>query len=90
MHEIECVITGRVQMVGFRVFAEHRAKMLGLVGYVENTNEGKVHMVAQGDRPRLQQFIEYMRNGPPVAQVDDVSVNWREPVNIFERFEIRI
>jgi acylphosphatase len=49
MKAIDVVVAGRVQRVGFRAFTRRNALMLGVKGYVENTEDGRVHAVLEGD-----------------------------------------
>ena len=85
---IECVIRGRVQMVLFRDFAKRKADALGLTGTVENMPGGTVKVVAEGEEARLKEFLEFLREGPLFARVDDVSVIWQEPQSKFHNFQI--
>lgn len=67
---------GDVQGVGFRFFAERHARHLGLRGYVRNRYDGAVEVEAEGDAAALEQFLNQLRQGPRLAQVQDVHVNW--------------
>jgi acylphosphatase len=74
MKAIDVVISGRVQKVGFRAFTRRHALMLGVKGYVENTSDGKVHAVLEGDGHQVDKLLELIRQGPSVSQVRDVRV----------------
>jgi len=69
------LISGRVQGVGFRWFAETTASREGLHGWVRNTPDGKVEAMAEGDSDALQRFEHAVRHGPPSARVDAVEVD---------------
>jgi acylphosphatase len=71
-------ITGRVQGVSYRRWAQANAKGLGLRGYVRNMADGPVEAVLAGDAERLDAFAEAALAGPPGAQVDEVK---RSPAN---------
>lgn len=86
--EIECKVTGRVQLVMFRDFATRRARRFGLVGTVQNLEDGSVWVVAQGDEEILLEYIEELKKGPILARVDGVEVSWREPQKAFSGFAI--
>jgi hypothetical protein len=58
------VISGRVQMVGFRAFAEMRAQALAVTGYVRNLATGEVEVVAEGDRRLLEELVGALRGVP--------------------------
>lgn len=89
MKEIECVITGRVQLVLFRDFTQRRARVLGLSGTVENMPDGSVKVAAQGNEEKLNQLITQLRKGSLLSRVDDVVVIWRQPRVRFTDFVIR-
>jgi len=88
MHEIHCMVAGRVQMVMYRDFASRRARSLGLTGFVSNLEDGTVEMVAQGERAALEELVEHLKKGPLLARVENVDVEWREPQGLYEGFEI--
>lgn len=86
--EVEVAVTGKVQMVFFRVFAKECADALGLVGFVRNEPDGSVHIIAQGEEEDLKQLIAQLYEGPQMAQVEDVQVSWRDPKERFQEFRI--
>ena len=88
MNEIYCIITGLVQMVMFRNFAQRKARSLGLTGTVRNLPDGTVEVVAQGDGEKLEALIKRLRAGSLLSRVDDVRVTWREPKAAFGGFHI--
>jgi len=69
-------ITGDVQGVGFRFFAERHARQLGLEGYVRNRVDGVVEVEAEGSAGALEQFLSELRRGPRAARVEEVNVSW--------------
>jgi acylphosphatase len=83
------VIEGRVQMVGFRAFAQSRARTRGVTGTVRNLGTGQVEVVAEGDKVLLEEFLEELRRGPRSAQVRDVMVSWERPRGEFRDFSVR-
>lgn len=88
MKEIQCIITGRVQMVMFRDFARRKARSLGLVGTAWNLDSGSVEVIAQGSNEKLEKFIEKLREGSLLSRVNKVEVVWREPKANFKDFHI--
>lgn len=83
------VISGHVQMVGFRAFVEMRAPRYGATGYVRNLPTGGVEVVAEGDRALLEEFLSDLRKGPRGARVDQLSVSWEPPGGEFYDFSVR-
>jgi len=73
------IISGRVQGVGFRFFAETAAMREGIDGWVRNLPDGRVEVAAEGDADAMDRFERAMRHGPPAARVDDVDVTENVP-----------
>ena len=55
--EILCVISGKVQRVGYRDFVARAAKDHALVGYVRNKDDGTVEVLAQGTPEALYEHV---------------------------------
>ena len=72
----QAVVTGRVQGVGYRFFAQERAVAQGLGGAVRNLPNGSVEVEAEGPRAALDEYLRELRQGPPAARVTDVAVRW--------------
>ncbi|MBS1767542.1 MAG: acylphosphatase [Acidobacteria bacterium] len=66
-------VTGRVQGVGFRWWAEAQAQALGLAGFVRNDADGAVSGIAEGDAVALETFRGRLAEGPASARVADVG-----------------
>ena len=66
-------ISGRVQGVGFRFFAERVANQLGIRGYVKNRWDGSVEVYAIGDERSLEEFKRHLAEGPRSARVDQLQ-----------------
>jgi acylphosphatase len=66
------LIKGRVQGVGFRWFVHREASELALRGWVRNTEDGDVEVVASGTADDLAEFRESLRGGPRGSRVDRV------------------
>ena len=75
-------VHGRVQAVGFRVFALQQAQRWGVAGWARNLPDGRVEIVAEGDRRALDEFVARVRRGPVGARVEDVRVEWEAPTNM--------
>lgn len=82
-------VYGMVQGVGFRYFVYRNAMALGLVGYAKNMFDGTVYVVAEGDEGKLQKLYELLRAGPSHSYVEKVEVEFSEPIDIFQGFDIR-
>jgi len=87
MRTRRAVVTGRVQGVGYRFFAERAALELGIRGSVRNLPDGSVEAVAQGEEDAIARFLERLRRGPLGSRVDRVSEE-DLPVRDLSSFEI--
>jgi len=88
----ECIhafVSGRVQGVCFRAAAADKAAELGVNGWVRNLADGRVEVLAEGGTEVLEQFREWLHEGPPAARVDDVAAEQRPPQDLPAGFRIR-
>ena len=89
MMAAEIVVEGRVQGVGFRTFAQRKASVLGLNGYVMNLRDGRVRVRAEGPRETIKELVRDLQKVPPLSRVEHVSVTWLPPTGRFAAFGIR-
>jgi acylphosphatase len=83
--------TGRVQGVGYRAFAADEAVRMLVTGNARNLNDGvTVEVVAEGDEHTLRNYVERLREGPPLARVDGVRYRWEDATGEFAGFEAMI
>jgi acylphosphatase len=75
-------------MVGFRASAVERARSLGIAGWVRNARDGSVEAELEGPSDRVELLLGWFGRGPHGARVDDVSVEWHEPLGE-DRFSVR-
>jgi acylphosphatase len=75
MRSVRLMITGRVQGVGYRIWAERTASGLGLRGWVRNRADGSVELAAAGDDEAIAKLIEACHSGPRHAVVSGVSIS---------------
>ena len=66
-------ISGRVQGVGYRFFAERVANQLGITGYVKNCWDDTVEVYAIGDEVSLEEFKRHLAEGPRSARVTGIN-----------------
>jgi len=78
------VISGRVQGVGFRYFAERAATELGVTGWARNLGDGRVEVHANGTREQLDNFEGRLRMGPAYADVRGFEVSEDVPTDSSE------
>ncbi|MGC2190841.1 MAG: acylphosphatase [Candidatus Dormiibacterota bacterium] len=70
-----CLIGGRVQMVGFRMFATMHEQRLGLRGWIRNLQTGEVEVLAEGPKAAMDEFLELLKRGPAAAEVTRFAVS---------------
>jgi acylphosphatase len=87
--QMRASVSGVVQGVGFRMWAQRRARALGLTGYARNLEDGSVEVVGEGPRETLERFLVILRRGPESAAVRSVQVLWETCAGESDRFEIR-
>jgi acylphosphatase len=85
---IKALISGLVQGVGYRFFVQRNAYKLGISGYAKNLWDGKVEVVAEGDKDKILQLIDLLKKGPSLADVKEVKVFWEEYKGDFKNFSI--
>ncbi|MDX6739103.1 acylphosphatase [Actinocorallia sp. A-T 12471] len=69
-------VRGKVQGVGFRWWTRARALELGLVGSAGNLRDGRVEVVAEGDKAACERLLELLRSGDTPGRVDGVTERW--------------
>jgi acylphosphatase len=81
------VLSGRVQGVGFRFFAERAAREAGVAGWVRNRPDGTVETVAEGEPGAVERYLERLRSGAPGSRVTSL-VEEEKSVEGYDSFEI--
>ena len=74
-------VSGKVQGVWFRQSTKTEAERLGVYGWVRNLPDGRVELMAFGDEAVMDQLHEWLKSGPPLANVTDLileEVIWQE------------
>ncbi len=89
MASLQAIVQGRVQGVFFRAYVEELAKRLNLTGYVRNRPGSSVEVIAEGEKPKLEKLVEYLKIGPPAARVMEVNTTWGEYSGGFSSFCVR-
>lgn len=69
------LLSGLVTGVGFRFSAVREAKRYkGLKGYIRNKAPDTVECMVQGPEEKVNEFIKWLKKGPPSAEVEDCKV----------------
>jgi acylphosphatase len=88
MKHFNIIVSGNVQGVFFRASARDVANQLKIKGYAQNKPDGSVYLEAEGEEEPLNQFVAWCRQGPPRAEVTNLSVT-EAALHNFTAFEIR-
>jgi acylphosphatase len=86
---LNATVIGRVQGVSFRFYVVELAESLNLHGWVRNKWNGSVEVTAEGTQSNLEILLQAMREGPPMARVDDVCFEWQPYTGEFIDFQVR-
>jgi acylphosphatase len=87
MTELHCIISGRVQGIGYRDFVKNIGTEMNLRGFVANLPDGSVEVLAQGDLGVLKIFANHLQTGPDGSQVRGFYDEWRDTEKEFASFE---
>ncbi len=82
------VVSGDVQGVGFRFFAQRAAARHQVVGYVKNLDDGRVEALAEGPAHSVEGFKHDLATGPrfsSVAHVEEINL---DPTGLYVTFRI--
>ena len=85
----EILVNGLVQGVGFRYFVYREALKLGLAGFTKNLFTGEVLTIVEGEKSLVEELYKKIKVGPGHASVKNCKVDWLNPKNEFNTFEIR-
>ncbi len=89
MRRVNVLVSGRVQGVYFRMFTQKKARHLDIKGCVRNLADGRVEIIAEADKSRIEELIKWCHKGPVTARVDHVEVIELEVDEPLTSFEIR-
>lgn len=87
--QLVAYVSGHVQGVGFRWWCASTAKPLGLSGYAENLDDGRVKVLAQGSEANCRAMLNALNSGDTAGRVDAVDAAFTEPTGRFGGFGVR-
>ncbi len=86
--KIHLLISGNVQGVFYRTNTKKKAEEFGLTGWVKNTLDNEVEILAEGEEENLKRLIKWCYNGSENAVVEGIKIKWGDCENKFDKFEI--
>ncbi len=82
------IVSGFVQGVGFRFFAQRAAARHQVRGYVKNLEDGRVESFVEGDEKAVENFKHDLTAGPQFSKVEHLEELVLEPGNLYSSFRI--
>lgn len=89
MQELHAILRGKVQGVWFRAWTKDIASSIGVKGWVRNSADGSVEVIAQGDDAQVTRFREMLEQGPPLSRVTEFDTNLRPAEEIYTNFSVK-
>lgn len=87
-HRMHVLYSGRVQGVGFRYTVKSVANGFMVVGVVRNLPDGRVELLAEGDKPELEEFRTAIRDSGVMHFIEAEHAQFSEATGEFRGFEI--
>ena len=81
-------ISGEVQGVGYRFFAQRSSARHQVRGYVKNLADGRVEVLAEGSAAAVDSFRLDLAAGPVNAKVTILEELVIEPTKLYSAFRI--
>jgi acylphosphatase len=71
---VRITVSGKVQNVSYRAFAQKKAQALSIEGTIQNTDNGSVLIYACGPSEKLDTLIDHLYEGTPESQIKELTV----------------
>ena len=82
------IISGIVQGVGYRFFAQRAAARHQVVGYIKNLEDGRVEAFVEASEKSVEDFKHDLLTGPVYSKVAEIEETVLEPSNLYSSFRI--
>lgn len=89
MERREIYFSGAVQGVGFRYTTQAVARQYAVTGYVQNLADGRVRLVAEGEKEEVGRFAAAVEQ-EMAGSIHRTEVQRLSATGEFERFQIRM
>lgn len=89
MIQLQIIVSGEVQGVGYRYYTQMKAIQFGITGWVRNLQEGGVEILASGPKADLESFVDEVRRGNPFSTVNHIEVHETEKTETYKSFAIK-
>lgn len=88
--QVHLTIYERVQGVFFHRYAQRKAIELGLTGWVRDTDNGQIEILAQGEENTLNQFIGWFKKELSHERAAKMKIEWQSILKSFNDFSVVI
>ncbi len=72
------LVSGTVQGVFFRESTRKMAEKMNVSGWIRNLPDGRVEALFEGDEENVKKILEWAKEGPPSAKVEDIGIHYEE------------
>ncbi len=86
--QLEALVKGNVQGVGFRRATKYLADDLRLTGFVRNLPDGSVEICAQGEKNQLETFLSVLKEKFSASHIDAIETHFCPPAKTYPDFRI--
>jgi acylphosphatase len=87
--EMQAIVKGNVQGVGFRATVHHIAQKFELKGYAQNLRDGTVEIIAQGKKSDLDRLLHEVEMVFGPGYIVSIDTHYYQPTHQFPNFSIR-
>lgn len=85
---VKCLISGKVQGVFFRASTREQALSLGVSGYARNLADGRVEVMACGEKDAVDRLRGWLTRGPAGARVTAIACETLENLS-YQSFSVQ-
>ena len=82
---VHIFISGRVQGVSYRWWFQNEAEKKKIIGWVRNRTSNRVEAEIAGDENNINEMIEKCKIGPPLADVEEVVINFIDNLTLVNK-----
>ena len=86
---LSLMISGRVQGVSYRMETIKKARELKLTGFVKNTEDKRVRIIAEGKEKNLELLKDWAMAGSRNAKVEKVKFKYSDAIGEFDNFAVK-
>lgn len=86
MRRLTAYVSGKVQKTGYRARVVSIARDFGLKGYVQNLDDGRVKVVAEGEEYDLESLLAALDIKNTIISVADIQKEYSPAIGEFEGF----